>query len=285
MKLTKYTAIITVCLGCAATSQAALVSGLVGYYDGEDNNNDPLASDTDALTNVGVDTGVAGGIAGNAFEFDDTSGDTLTALTSYSATGVSDLGDTFTIAAWYNLDTDADPTGNGGNRHFIWENSTDFDFSYWIDNDGGILDATGVQAMFVDDATTNFGTYTKGTWQHVAQTIVSAGGTTTVTTFVDGVSVGSDSGPTATMGNISPTAGLEDPGINFGRARTPASDRPFDGKIDEIGIWNRALTQQEISDAVTLGNRGLRLTDAVPEPSSTALLGLGGLAIIWRRRK
>lgn len=250
--------------------EANILDGLVAYYDGEDNENDPAASDPDSLTNVGVEVGVAGGVSGNAFQFDNTPDDTLTANTSYSSTLESDLGDSFTISAWYNLDTDA-PTGNSGNRHFVWENVSDFDFSYWIDNDGGPGTPTGVQAMFVDDATTNFGSYTKGTWQHVVQTIISFDGTSTVSTYVDGTLVGSDTMPTSTAGNISPIPGLEDTGINFGRARTPASDRPFDGLIDEIGIWSRALTEEEIGILFTLGSNGERITGATETLAITAI--------------
>lgn len=48
--------------------------------------------------------------------------------------------------------------------------------------------------------------------------------------------------------------------------------------LDDVGIWNTALTTAEIGDIYASGI-------AVPEPSSTALLGLGGLALILRRKK
>jgi hypothetical protein len=245
------------------------LSGLVGYYDGEDNNNDPAASDSDALSNIGVEVGVVGGVVGNAFQFDNTPGDTLTASTSYSfnSPGTSELGDTFTVAAWYNLDTDA-PLGNGGNRHFVWENTSDFDFSYWIDNDGGPGSPTGVQAMYID-GTTNLDTYIKGTWQHVAQTIVSSGGTTTSTTYIDGILAGSASAAIGALGSL--VSGLEDSGVNFGRARTPASDRPFDGLIDEIGIWSRALSEEEIKQVFALGSNGSGITGSVEDFAITRI--------------
>ena len=265
------------------SANAALTDDLVGYYDGEDNNNDPAASHPDALTNVDVGVGVAGGIVGNTFEFDDTQNDVLRAETSYSATVASDLGDSFTVAAWYNLDVSA--VLRDSNRHFVWENADDFDFSYWVDQlpdpEGG-ADLFANQEMFVDDATTTFGKYQKGTWEHVAQTISTVAGVTTVSTYINGAFVGSDDGPTATLGNISAVTGLESPGINFGRARNQASDRPFDGKIDEIGIWSRVLSDGEIAGAYNLGLNGLPLT--VPEPSSL-LLGLGSLVALGLRRR
>lgn len=287
-KTTKYLSLITgTSLGLTTLSQSALTTGLVGYYDGESNSNSPLASDSDPLTNVGIPTGIAGGIVGGAFQFDNTRADTLTASTSYGA-GATDLGQTFTISAWYRVDTDATAndgtSNNGGNRMFVWENASDFDFSFWIDEDGGGA-VQGNAAAFVDDATTNFtAIHTFGDWNHVAQTIVTNAGTTTVSTYLDGAFAGSDTGPTATMGNISPLAGLEDSGINFGRARTPASDRPFDGLIDEIGIWNRELSATEISDAYQQGLSGLPLV-AIPEPTSLTILGLGSILFAFRRRK
>ncbi|MGJ8655438.1 MAG: PEP-CTERM sorting domain-containing protein [Akkermansiaceae bacterium] len=57
------------------------------------------------------------------------------------------------------------------------------------------------------------------------------------------------------------------------------------GDLNRI-LFNTASTQTP--DSSTDGSRGLRfsvLGTAVPEPSSTALLGLGGLALILRRRK
>jgi len=281
----RYTAITAVSLGLATASQAALTTGLVGYYDGSTLGNHPSASDGDAITSAGVGVDVAGGQVGTAYEFDGTGADTFTASTSYGS-GVTDLGETFTLQAWYNVSDSADPSGNGGDRLFIWENSSDFDFSYWIDEDGGTnnggnIDGNG--AMFVDNGTTNFAhvhTFAGNQWDHVLQTVVSSGGTTTVSTYINGALAGSDTGPTISMGA---SAGLTDTGINFGRARNSASDRPFDGLIDEIGIWNRELTSAEITEAYNLGLSGQAL-NTIPEPSSAVLLALGGLALARRNR-
>ncbi|WP_235203294.1 LamG-like jellyroll fold domain-containing protein [Sulfuriroseicoccus oceanibius] len=53
-----------------------------------------------------------------------------------------------------------------------------------------------------------------------------------------------------------------------------------EGQMYGVASYDVALTDQEISDLYSAFS-----TDTVPEPSSTALLGLGGLAIILRRRK
>ena len=59
-------------------------------------------------------------------------------------------------------------------------------------------------------------------------------------------------------------------------------------EIDDVSIWSRSLNQSEIQEIYTAGRAGNNLSTVltpVPEPSSTALLGLGGLALILRRRK
>ena len=53
---------------------------------------------------------------------------------------------------------------------------------------------------------------------------------------------------------------------------------PFAGVIDDVRIYNRALTASEVAEIYT--------TESVPEPSALSLLaiGLGGLAMMRRRR-
>jgi len=46
--------------------------------------------------------------------------------------------------------------------------------------------------------------------------------------------------------------------------------------MDEIQFYSETLTDAEVATLYT---------DVVPEPSSSALLGLGGIALILRRRK
>lgn len=268
MKKTTKTALATFIL-CLPASQGALTTGLVTYLDFEDLENAPEASGPDA-TVVGdiVGTGITGGRVGGAAEFDGDTGDLINVSISFGS-GATLLGQNFTIQAWYNLDTS--PSSDTG-RHFVFEGSGDYDVSYGLRNfsgSDGLVDTqtytdNGQNILYPNEHTT-------GTWQHVLKTVSFSEGTSTLETFIDGVSRGAMS-----------SGELSGPGLNIGNARDAALNRAFDGKIDEFGAWNRVLTQDEITQAYNLGLNGQALN--IPEPSSVLLCGLVGLGALIRRR-
>ncbi|MEM6257730.1 MAG: LamG domain-containing protein [Planctomycetota bacterium] len=59
--------------------------------------------------------------------------------------------------------------------------------------------------------------------------------------------------------------------------------RDYNGLIDDLAIFDEALTAQEVAALYNDGLNGLNAA-GVPEPGSLALLGLGGLLIARRRR-
>jgi hypothetical protein len=78
-----------------------------------------------------------------------------------------------------------------------------------------------------------------GQWHYVALVVGPTGGTI----YVDGVSRGSPQGWTGTAGATTSTTP-----ITIGRyATSPSYTNTFAGDIDEVGIWNRALTLNEIN--------------------------------------
>lgn len=102
-----------------------------------------------------------------------------------------------------------------------------------------------------------------GVWQHIAVTFVNGA----VSMYHNGQLIGSTPA----------SSGFTEENVanNFviGGNSNLTSDL-FNGRMDEVRIYDSALTQQEIISAAT-----------VPEPSATALLGLGSLALLLRRRR
>ncbi|MGB0993262.1 MAG: LamG-like jellyroll fold domain-containing protein [Akkermansiaceae bacterium] len=103
------------------------------------------------------------------------------------------------------------------------------------------------------------GSYTANQWVHLA--LVRQSGTTTF--YIDGASQGTYGGAPAHGGSH--------------LSVSPGGTSYFDGHIDEARVVT-FTTSDSTTDI-------LNTLQAVPEPSSTALLGLGGLALILRRRK
>lgn len=118
------------------------------------------------------------------------------------------------------------------------------------------------------------GTWDGSTWNHIA--LVRNG--TDLDLWVNGSNVG---GSTLSAGyDISVGTGTWFREAAFGPDATVGN-----AAVDDAAIFKRALSNAELAE---LWNGGTGQTVAlamVPEPSSAALLGLGGLALILRRRK
>lgn len=93
------------------------------------------------------------------------------------------------------------------------------------------------------DVVSAAGSLVLNVWQHVLVTVASDA---TVTHYING----SASGTPATTGALSGITTTND--LTIGN-RSGATDRTFDGWIDEPIVWNRVLTAQEISDLYLLG--------------------------------
>jgi len=122
-----------------------------------------------------------------------------------------------------------------------------------------------------------------GGLHHVAVTVDSSG---LGVLYVDGVNEDIDSG----MGFFSSIIGLDTMGIGRNKDSTAGGGQWFfDGLIDDMAIWNRPLTTQEVQHIYVQGLNGKGVkAQVIPEPSSLVLWSLvagGALALVWRRRR
>ena len=234
-----YTAILTVTddEGATNTDTVAITvtnpsgSDLIGHWN-LNNDGGTIASDSSGNGNDGIVNGAAwtiDGLLNAALDFDGS--DDYVDLGSLNASA-----DSLTISAWINADTfthlsrqDArivsKATGTGSQDHYFMLST--------IKSNGATR--LRFRLMTNGSTTTLFGSggvLTSGTWIHVAAVYDGA----QMRLYQDGVEVG----------NTSKTGNIDQNAVSVWIGRNPDGKRPFDGRIDEVYIYDRALSPAEI---------------------------------------
>lgn len=161
------------------------------------------------------------------------------------------------IVNWNNLGTTRNGLFNGnGDDGLFWvrENGGNLQYVFGVENTNDVREFGSTVDVSAEKA--------DGKYHALAFAYDSTNGE--LRTYVDGVLKQTNTDTSiGTLGNL--YDGLND--FRLGRD----SSANFEGLVDHARISDTALTAGELL--------------AVPEPSSAALLGLGGLALILRRRK
>ncbi len=234
-----YTATLTVTDNDAATGTATVAitvtnpseSNLLGQWTLDDGIG-TIASDTSGNSNDGTVSGAAwthSGQVDGALDFDGS--DDYVDLGNLNASA-----DSLTISAWINADTfthlssqDArivsKATGTGSQDHYFMLST--------IKSNG----ATRLRFRLMTNGSTTTllgsgGVLTSATWIHVAAVYDGA----QMRLYQDGVEVG----------NTSKTGNIDQNAVAVWIGRNPDGKRPFDGRIDEVYIYDQALTAAEI---------------------------------------
>ena len=165
--------------------------------------------------------------------------------------GTAQTGQTFTISAWHAL---TPSSGNNSNRYHVFEpgDASNYDISWGTT---AVTTTTGPAASYTYLAYLATGTaggfgpagVTTGPWHHVVHVFTTDGTKTFLSLYVDGAFVEARTEPTASMNFTS---------INLGRARPAADDRDWDGMMDEVAVWNRALDPAQVQELYGLGSAG-----------------------------
>ena len=207
-----------------------LPSAAVGWWKAEGNANDVLGVNNGILQNGAT---FSTGLVGQAFSFD--------GIDDYVSISRS-VQDDFTIEFWLNT---TQVVGTDGGQWWAGRGLVDGEVIS-VTNDFGITLLNGKVLFGVGnpDTTIRSGFVADGSWHHVAATRLRSLGEMKL--YIDGVQVA-----TATGGKQSLTA---PPRLTLGRVQV--NNNPFQGKLDEIAIYNRPLSATEIQTIFNASSAG-----------------------------
>lgn len=222
----------------------ALATSLVSYWK-LDNTSDSVGSNT--LTNNNSVTFVAGKI-GNCANFVSASSQYFTG----SSLGISGSS-ARSVSFWYNM------TSYANNQEFIgWGPLTSNNYWYVFTTSSGNINVS----QYGSASLTTTNTFGTGSWIHVGVTYDGSGSLSSSSTkiYVNGVLQATNSPSNSAMNTTATPFAIG--------ARSDGAADYVNGKMDEVGVWSRALSADEISQLFNSG-RG----NAYPLTDSPSLYG------------
>lgn len=196
--------------------------------------------------------------------------------------GTAELGAEFSVAVWHALAPggygQAAGPFNGSNRYHVFEASDNYDVSWGtgaVSTAGSAHGSYPYLAYVGGGPAGGFGpaAMATGVWHHVVHVFRVEGGNTRLEVYCNGVFVDS---------RTASTAAVRFEALHFGRQRgTDSGDRDWDGMLDELAVWSRALTADEVAEVYRTGKSGLPLNavkavvglEAVPVGAGRAVGG------------
>src|SRR3989344_1398323 len=228
-----------------------LTDGLVGYWtmDGSKVNwatgavtDSSGFNNTGTITNMATSTGVAIGKLGQALNFDGVN-DSVNA----GDIAAIDAATTLSVSAWvkHASITDDDIITSKG------DTGLSSPFTFFRDNVGSVSVRTDVYAVFINGTTdcrleTATNSSPLDTWTHVAMTF-QAGSATGLRIYINGVEDANSPASASTSNDIDASVNAWTIGL------TASGATPFNGLIDEIRVYNRALSAKEIQTLYNIG--------------------------------
>lgn len=206
----------------------ALTTGLIAYYKLDESSGNAVDSfGGNTMTNTSV-TYTTGKINNGA-----TMGGVASARLASAAAGFDDLTES-TYAGWIKITT------NQANNFLFTKNDK------WTRlNVGGTLEGNWGTTTVSASAITNNALST-GTWYHIVYTY-SNSGDRKIHIYINGTEAtyGTDTAATGTLNS--------DAASDFYLGNYTGNATPFAGMLDEAGVWNRVLSQLEITSLYASG--------------------------------
>jgi Concanavalin A-like lectin/glucanases superfamily/FG-GAP-like repeat len=218
-------------------------SGLVSWWNGENNTKDVINGHNGYLSAAGVT--YAPGKVGQAFSFDGVGNVSV-------PTNVNHITATFTIDAWVNpslIDGDFTRiiTRKGSYQLYVRTNGQ---FWFWLDGLSGLNNETGGIG-----GVNSFGFIPINNWTHIAVTYDGS----RIRSYVNGVL-------TRTITGISGAVVNTNNSFVIGSEPDLTGTSQFDGLIDEVDYFNRALTDAEVTSIFNNGSSDGKCLPTPPPP-------------------
>jgi hypothetical protein len=225
-------------------SSNTLTNGLVAYYKLDESSvgSDPVTRNDSwvnalHLTDNGTTTH-ATGVIGNAADLEASDSNYLESAADPAAL---DITDKLTVAAWFRAES-----GSGTIRYIASKYSTTSNqrgYAIYIGSGNeftGVVSTNGTATKTV--AATTFGPLSLNTWYHGVFVVDSTAGTLDV--YVNGTLSNSD-----TFSN-----GINNSSAPFKIGGHTSTSSLFDGRVDEVLIYDRALTSDEVAQLYNGGS-------------------------------
>lgn len=258
--LTLLTTLVTTITFCQNVPSYVPINGLVGWYPFNGNANDESGGNNNGTINGAVLTTDRYGNANSAMNFNGNC--------NISCPNAPLINLPITISAWINTsNANTNPIISLGDLGTIDTRKFAF-FSSQNDN-FGVYNTPSVGVCGSSDVTTTYDLMPVNSWVHLAF-VVNSFNVSGVTFYINGQPYTQN-----TTGSLNPNPfPLNNAGFTIGSTTGycfTATGVPlyFTGSIDDIGIWNRALSQQEISSLY--GNNCFQLITV----TDTLLINMG----------
>lgn len=229
---------ITVSLTSTLSAQAGILTkspnnlGLVGYWSFGDGRGAVATDFSGNKRSLNLNNGPAWatGKIGASLDFDGVN-DFASVTSTLGITGNA----TFTLSAWIRPDSVGSAAtiagfiggGGAGDAAMILAPNGSGSVGLWMNSCGAV---------------TGTGVITTGSWQHIVITKTAGSSATTVTLYVNGVSQSLSTQFSSCTPSIASTRFNVGSGWNASN-----SDQLFDGRIDEVRVYNRALSSTEVT--------------------------------------
>lgn len=275
----KHLSAILLLAGTTGANAALIHTGLLNYWSLDGNGSDTAGSFAEA-TGTGADDVAPGGTAGAA-SIDAAGGlfggsgvfqrgvGTDGRLAAANSADVNAAGESLSVSLWVQFDT----VDTGWQA--ILGRGEGANYRIAVENGGGEPNDAAGYAGGLGDAWDNNGVNVQdGSWHHIVATTVNGGNTSV---YVDGLLEATSVG----AANIQDVSGFN--GETWIGNNPGSTSRMWDGRIDDVAMWDRALTADDVQQIYNAGLAGVSLAQ-IPEPS-VGLLSLLSLSALLRRRR